>query len=208
MLKILFSIKNTRLADLTPIKGLISDSKFKWVGIWNHVLEFEKQLQLVVSISQHSPGEYTNLIYNTNIPKVIYIKYCGENYEEKVINCISKYGKLPEKLRKYLLYDKNDISYIYIYHIKSCSNSDVDNGFLKSIPGGVSSWEHNYIVDKSYNDCSLADLSRHQWKFLDYDLFFHQIRDLSLDLILKRVKYFNKTGNFIPPGGWSYNRIA
>jgi len=159
--------------------------QFHWVELLCHVKSFEDSLVLALIC-----GAYTSLLHNTNIPSIVYKKYHGEAYERVIIESLVKTKRLPDALRKYLLYDRKNMHGIRLYHMKAGTNEDVDSGFLKTFPGGVSAWEYNYEVDKSYHDCNLADLAKHQWAFLDYDLFFYRIKNFST--VAKKFKMLEK----------------
>tara|TARA_Y100000389_G_C17469328_1_gene528803 strand:- start:5165 stop:5806 length:642 start_codon:yes stop_codon:yes gene_type:complete len=158
---------------------------FHWVELLCQVRTFEDSLLLAIN-----SGCYTSLLHNTNIPIIVYKKYHGDNFEESVKINLIKRKRLPDSLRKYLLYDRKNMRNIRLYHMKAGSNEDVICGFLKSFPGGVSAWQYYYEIDKSYDQCNLADLAKHQWAFLDYDLFFYRIKNFKT--VSKKFKMLEK----------------
>lgn len=158
---------------------------FHWVELLCHVKRFEDSLVLAIRC-----GSYTNLLHNTNIPEIVFKKYHGDAYEDIITKNLMATKRLPNALRKYLLYDRKNMRSVRLYHMKAGDDEVVACGMLKTFPGGVSAWEYNYEVDKSYHDCNLADLAKHQWAFLDYDLFFYRIKNFST--VAKKFKMLEK----------------
>ena len=163
VLKQIVLFDNTTLLDINNC--YLNDYHFTELLTKVNDMEYE----LYNAINQN---RYTNVLINTNIPKNILIKTCGKKYETIIYDVVSATSKLPNSLRKYILYNKkpNAKRYNLLYCLKAKPNHELI--CLKNFPGGLESWSY-------YNNSDFAelmDLSKHQWNYLDYDI---QINKLS-----------------------------
>lgn len=176
-------------------KSLLHSSKYKysikykvrsyiWVNLLIQIRDFEDSL---IDLFQNLNLTLSNIDLNdiivsySNIPKIIYIKCCGQNFGCVIVNYIMEHHVLPPNLRKYLLYAKNpNIDnntvppqnmgyYIHKYGVQIYPTKYHRPRLLWM--GAVSSWEYGYINNPQ--DCQFSDLIKSVWNFLDIEMDIH-----------------------------------
>ena len=180
-------------------KSLLNSSKYKysipykvrsyiWVNLLIQIRDFEDSLidllhniKLTRTLSNIDLNDL--IVSYSNIPKIIYIKCCGEHFGCVVVSYITRHHVLPPNLRKYLLYakeptrNKNTVPpqnmgfYIHKYGVQIYPTNYHKSRLLWM--GAVTSWENGYINNPQ--DCQFSDLIKSVWKFLDIEMDIHQL---------------------------------